>query len=170
MKENSIVFTQVIQKPKRKLIVLRAEKAEEYFAYCEEVGCDVWGELLGFSGTLMEPAGYWLPKDMQEGKSKYVQGVEVPVDYQGTIPEKYDIITLPENYYMIFQGEPYPEDEETFMVRISELQKAINEFNPNLYGFKFDSDMPRFQLEPQGERGYIEGIPVIPVTKGVFSI
>jgi AraC family transcriptional regulator len=34
-------------------------------------------------------------------------------------------------------------------------------YNPELYGFKWaDEDGPRFQLEPLGYRGYIEGRPV----------
>ena len=37
------VFIQQIHKPARKVIIKREKKADEYFAYCEEVGCDVWG-------------------------------------------------------------------------------------------------------------------------------
>jgi AraC family transcriptional regulator len=34
-------------------------------------------------------------------------------------------------------------------------------YNPEIYGFCWaDEDGPRFQLEPQGYRGYIEGRPV----------
>lgn len=43
--ETRNVFIQVIKKPARKVIIKRGEKAAEYFAYCEEVGCDVWGLL-----------------------------------------------------------------------------------------------------------------------------
>jgi hypothetical protein len=170
MEQSHIVFTQVIKKPERKLIVLRGEKADEYFAYCEEVGCDIWGELLSFVGTIMEPAGYWLPKTMQNGKSRYVQGVEVPKEYSGIIPNKYDVINLPEGYYMVFQGEPYPETDNTFMIKIGELQKAIKEFNYEIYGYKLDDKMPRFQLAPLGERGYIEAIPITESAKGVFTV
>lgn len=170
MEQSHIVFTQVINKPERKLIVLRGEKATEYFEYCEEVGCDIWGELLSFVGTIMEPAGYWLPEVMQNGKSHYVQGVEVPKDYTGIIPKKYDVINLMEGYYMVFQGEPYPEDKDTFMTKIGELQKAIKEFNYEIYGYKHDDKMPRFQLAPLGKRGYIEAVPIKVNEKGVFSI
>lgn len=169
MEKSNTIFTQVIQKPRRKLIILRGKKATEYFEYCDEVGCDIWGELLSFKGTLTEPAGYWLPPSMRNGQSTYVQGVEVPLDYEGIIPDKYDVIEFDEGYYMIFQGEPYPEDESTFMVKIRELQEAIQNYQPELYGYVFDESMPKFQFEPQGERGYIEGRPVKPIKKGVFT-
>lgn len=169
MTKSNTIFTQVIKKPKRKLIFLPGVKAKDYFAYCEEVGCDVWGELLSFKGTLTEPAGYWLPTNMQDHSSQYVQGVEVPLDYVGTIPNSYREIILEEGYYMIFQGEPYEEDESTFMDKIRELQTAIKTFNPEMYGYRFDDKMPRFQLEPLGERGYMEGIPVKAYVKGIFT-
>lgn len=37
------VFVQVLRKPKRKVIIKRGIKAQDYFPYCEEVGCAVWG-------------------------------------------------------------------------------------------------------------------------------
>ena len=40
------VFLQIIHKPERKVIIKRGVQAEDYFPYCEEVGCDVWGLLM----------------------------------------------------------------------------------------------------------------------------
>ena len=156
----STVFVQVVERPERKLILLRGIKATHYFEYCEEVGCDVWGILSSISEALYEPAGFWLPKHLiAEGTSQYVQGVEVPVDYQGEVPDGFDIITLPPCKMMIFQGEPY--EDEKFGEAIEDLWKMMNEYDPKLYGFAYaDEDGPRFQLEPQGFRGYIEGRPV----------
>ena len=37
------VFIQIIEKPARKILIKRGVKAAEYWTYCEEVGCDVWG-------------------------------------------------------------------------------------------------------------------------------
>lgn len=39
--KSTVIFTQVIERPARKLILKRGIKAEDYFAYCEEVGCEV---------------------------------------------------------------------------------------------------------------------------------
>ena len=33
-------------------------------------------------------------------------------------------------------------------------------YNPEFIGFKWDDKNPRIQLEPRGERGYIEMVPV----------
>ncbi len=53
-----------------------------------------------------------------------------------------------------------------FMDEIAELWRVIKEYDPTLYGFEWaDDDGPRFQLEPQGYRGYIEGKPVRLINK-----
>ena len=51
------VFTQVINRPARKFILKRGRKAENYFEYCGEVGCDVWGVLESLKGALYGPIG-----------------------------------------------------------------------------------------------------------------
>lgn len=40
----AILFTQVVERPKRKLILKRAKYADDYFSYCEEVGCALSGQ------------------------------------------------------------------------------------------------------------------------------
>ena len=159
-KKTSTVFVQVVERPERKLILLRGKKATHYFEYCEEVGCDVWGVLSSVREALYEPAGFWLPDHLiPPGTSKYVQGVEIPVDYAGEIPDGFEVISLPPCSMMIFQGEPY--EEEKFGEAIENLWSVMNDYQPELYGFTYaDADGPRFQLEPQGYRGYIEGRPV----------
>lgn len=155
-KETAFVFSQVVEKPARKMILLRGIEATEYFAYCEEVGCEVWGTLCSVKEALGEPMGLWLSQGLKpEGTSTYVQGVEVPWNYEGTVPEGYDLIDLPPTRMMVFQGEPY--DDEIFMEAIGSLKKAIKKFDPAIYGFKWKEDGLKFQLEPQGYRGYIEG-------------
>ncbi|MCK7487211.1 MAG: AraC family transcriptional regulator [Bacillus subtilis] len=49
------IFVQVVERPRRKLLLLRAKTATDYFAYCEEVGCDVWGILTSVTDALYEP-------------------------------------------------------------------------------------------------------------------
>lgn len=157
---SNTVFVQVIQKPARKLILKRGMKATHYFEYCEEVGCEVWGELTSIKEALGEPMGIWLPENMiVPGTSVYCQGVEVPIDFNSKIPEGFNIIELKSCKMMIFQGQPY--DDERFENAIGELWEAINNYKPETYGFEWaDEDAPRFQLEPMGYRGYIEGRPV----------
>lgn len=159
-KEVKTVFVQVVKRPQRKVILKPGIKATEYFEYCEEVGCDVWAVLSSVKEALYEPIGMWLPKHLiKEGTSQYVQGVEVPMDYNNEIPEGFEIITLPPCTVMVFQGEPY--DEENFMDAIDEVWKHIDKYDPKIYGYDWDSEAaPRFQLAPMGYRGYIEARPV----------
>lgn len=153
------IFTQVIERPERKLILKRGEKASHYFAYCEEVGCDIWGILTSIKEALYEPVGMWLPKSLRNGQSEYVQGVEVSMDFSKSIPEGFEIITLKPQLYMIFQGPRY--EDESFMEAIDEFNRAVESFDPTLYGYEYDYDnAPKFQLEPRGERGYIEAKPI----------
>lgn len=49
------VFVQVIEKQARKVLIKRGLKATDYFAYCEEVGCDVWGLLTSIKSLSGEP-------------------------------------------------------------------------------------------------------------------
>ncbi len=160
MKRESTIFVQVIEKPERKLLLKRGQRARHYFEYCEEVGCDVWGVLVSVKEALGEPMGLWLPRQMiLPGTSEYVQGVELPLDDRGVVPDGFDILSLPACKMMIFQGEPY--EDEHFGDAIDALWQAIDRYDPKLYGFSWaPDDGPRFQLEPQGYRGYIEGRPV----------
>lgn len=159
-KETKTVFVQVVERPKRKVILKRGIKATEYFGYCEEVGCDVWGILSSIKEAMYEPIGMWLPDKMiKEGTSKYVQGVEVPDDYKGAVPEGFELVDLPPCKMMVFQGEPY--EDENFEEAIGELWQVIEKYKPETYGFQWaDDEAPRFQLAPMGYRGYIEARPV----------
>lgn len=154
------VFIQVIERPERKLILKRGIKATDYYEYCEEVGCDVWGVLSSIKEAIYEPIGMWMPESLlKPGTSTYTQGVEVPVSYVGEVPEGFDLIDLQPCKMMVFQGEPY--DDEKFDEAINELWGTMKNYNPEIYGFKWaDEDGPRFQLAPMGYRGYIEARPV----------
>ena len=154
------IFVQVVERPARKLLLKRGIAARDYFAYCDEVGCDVWGVLTSVKEALYEPVGMWLPKHLiKEGTSQYVQGVELPLDYANDVPAGFDLIELPPCKMMVFQGEPY--DDEDFQDAIGEMWQKIDKFDPKLYGFQWAPEAaPRFQLEPLGYRGYIEARPV----------
>ncbi len=154
------VFVQILDRPARKLIVKRGSKATHYFEFCEEVGCDVWDQLAALKDTLHEPMGLWLPEKLQKpGTSKYVQGVEVAQDYAGPVPPGYEVMDLPACKMMVFQGPPF--DDQHFEQAITDLWDVMNAYKPETYGFRWaDDDGPRFQLKPEGYRGYIEGRPV----------
>lgn len=159
MEKTKTIFVQAVEKPERKVIIKRGVKAEDYFSYCEEVGCEVWGLLQSIKSLTGEPVCMWLPKKfIKDGTSEYVQGAEVPVDYNGAVPAGFDVITLPKSQYLMFKGEPF--EEENYEAAIAEIWKAEKKYDPSIAGYSWDDTNPRIQLEPKGERGYIELLPV----------
>jgi AraC family transcriptional regulator len=149
------IFIQIIDKPARKAIIRRGVKAREYFEYCEEVGCDLWDELTKMDCLGNEPVCLWLPDAYKTpGTSTYVQGVEVAADYNGSVPQDFDVISLPPAQYLMFQGEPFR--EEDYSQAISEVWQAMDKYDPTVIGYEWDDENPRIQLAPVGERGYIE--------------
>nr|MDD6336022.1 AraC family transcriptional regulator [bacterium] len=159
------LFVQLMHKPERKVIIKRGVKAGDYFAYCEEVGCDVWGLLASMDSLCGEPVCLWLPEQyIKPGTSTYVQGVEVEMDYGGVIPDGFDVITLPKAEYLVFQGQPFQEEE--YGNAILAVQHAMDTYDPALIGYQWDDTNPRIQLEPRGQRGYIEMRAVRPLCTG----
>ncbi len=155
MRDVKNVFIQTIHKPERKVLIKRGVTASEYFTYCEEVGCDIWGLLTSMPSISGEPVCLWLPaKYRKANTSEYVQGVEVSVTYDGEVPDGFDVITLPEADYLVFQGEPFR--EEDYCEAIEDVQNSIKRYNPSIWGYEWDTEQPHIQLEPIGKRGYIE--------------
>lgn len=162
--ETQTLYVQLVTRPARTAVIRRGIAAQEYFAYCEEVGCDVWEILCGIDEAINEPMGMWLPESLiPNGTSKYVQGVEVKDDYQKPLPEGFEKIRLEPCIYMVFQSEPY--DDADFESVIVNMQTAIDRYRPENIGYRYVDTAPIYQLEPRGERGYIEARPVIEVRK-----
>ena len=149
------IFIQAVRKPERLCIIKRGKCAEDYFPYCEEVSCDVWGILMSMQSLCGEPVSMWLPpKYKKPGTSTYVQGVEVAPGYMGIVPEGFETVHLPEAEYLQFQGQPFP--EEDYCEAIRTVQTAMDKYDPSTIGYCWDDENPRIQLEPRGQRGYIE--------------
>ena len=140
-------------------MIKRGVKANDYFSYCEEVGCDVWGLLTSMKSMDGEPVCLWLPEGLRKpGTSEYVQGVEIPLDAEGEIHEGFDVIELPSAKYLMFQGEPF--EEADYCEAIVAVQEAMNRYDPSVIGYQYDKANPRVQLEPVGKRGYIEMLAI----------
>ncbi|MCL2253524.1 MAG: AraC family transcriptional regulator, partial [Lachnospiraceae bacterium] len=165
-KQTAVVFTQIMERPARKLILYRSKKATDYFEYCEEVGCGKSGcpapadFLNEIKEALYEFVCVWLPDNMRpKGTGVYAAAVEVPADYVGELPEGFDVIDLEPCKMLVFQGEPF--DDEKFGEAIGDLWDAMKKFNPEVYGYQYADELaPRMQLTPFGWRGYIEMRPV----------
>ena len=169
MEKTVVIFTQIVERPARKLILWRSREASEYFSYCEEVGCDEndntlpWDFLASIKEAINEPVGLWLPENMRpSGTGIYAHGVEVASDYAGDVPKGFDVIDLEACKLLVFQGEPY--DDKHFMDAVGQCMDRIKKFNPEVYGYRYAPELaPRMQLAPMGWRGYIEMYPVVSV-------
>lgn len=149
------VFIQVVNKPARKVIIKRGVKADNYWDYSAEVGCDVWGLLTSIPAISGEPVCLWLPEHLRNPRENvYVQGAEVDVGYDGVVPDGFEVIDLPACQYLMFQGEPFA--EEDYGQAIQEIWDAEKKYDPSVIGYAWDDSNPRIQLEPIGARGYIE--------------
>jgi hypothetical protein len=166
MNKTTTVFVQPMERPARKLILRRSRAAEDYFAYCEEIGCgesgnsSAWDVLTQIEEALYEPVGLWLPENLQKPNTGvYAHGVEVPLDYAGALPDNFEMIDLPACKMLVFQGEPY--DDENFGEAVGACMECIDTFNPEVYGYHYAPELaPRMQLSPMGWRGYIEMRPI----------
>ena len=89
-----------------------------------------------------------------------MQGVELPQSYEGPVPEGFEIISLEPCKIMVFQGEPFR--DEDFQEAIGDIWEHMESFDPGVYGYAWaDTEAPRIQLAPEGYRGYIEARPVV---------
>ncbi len=149
-----IVTVTIIKRPARRLMLLRSVKASDYFSYCEEMGCD-WEEILNNIPEKLDSAAILTLPDklVKTGTSAIAAGIEVPADYSGKLPEKYEIIELPACEMLYFQGMPY-EDKEEFIRAIEIVNKAIEEYKPEMFGYKFACDLiPEFNFGALPEKG-----------------
>ena len=166
--KTAIIFTQIVERPARKLLLKRSKSAQEYFGYCEEFGCVddgtgnsiPWDIVSKIKEALYEPVGMWLPENMRPaGTGEYAQGIELPADYDGAAPDGFDLVDLLPCKLLVFQGEPFSDEE--FEQAIGALWERIEKFNPEVYGYEYADELaPRMQLAPLGWRGYIEMRPI----------
>ena len=159
-KQRTVTVT-VVEKPDCKLILKRGIKSTDYFSYCEEIGCDTWEVLETIPETLGGIPFLELPPHMiTPGTSKAACGVEVPADFNGKIPEGFEIVELPSFFYMWFNGAPY-EDENMFGDAHEEMVRTIAGYKPELYGYEFAEDSaPHFHYGTSAANGCKEMIPV----------
>ena len=171
--KTAIIFTQIVERPKRKLLLKRSKAAGDYFEYCEEFGCVddgtgnsiPWDAMSKIKEALYEPVGVWLPENMRPaGTGAYAHGVELPADYNGIVPDGFATIDLPPCKMLVFQGEPF--NDEQYDEAITSLWERIEVFNPVVYGYEYADELaPKMQLTPLGWRGYIEMRPVREINK-----
>jgi len=155
------VTVTVIEKPDRKLILKRGIKSQNYFEYSAEIGCDAFEILETVPFALDKVTCIDLPPCLiKPGTSPVAAAVEVPANYNGEIPDGFEIIDLPSHIYMCFNGAPYA-DESWYGAAHQELYRAISNYNPDLYGYEYAKDSaPVFNNFASAKSGVKQLIPV----------
>jgi len=163
-KVSRTVTTTVVERPTRKLILLRSINATNYFSFCEEVGCEWYGILSSVPEKLDSGALITLPPALvKEGTSNIAGGIEVPYDYAKKLPDKFEIIDLPACKMMYFQGLPF-ENEQDYSEAISIVFEAISKYKPDAYGYSYAHDAaPHFNFGASTEMGAKMAVPVVSV-------
>ena len=161
MNKTRTVTATLITKPACKLIIKRGILATDYFSYCDEIGCDIWDILNNVPDRLDNVSFVTLPEFLiSKGTSNVCCAVEVPLGYNSPIPDDCEIIELAEHTMLWFQGEPY-EDENWYGGAHTEMYHAVQNYKPELYGYKFAYNLaPRFVYGASAKDGCKELIPV----------
>lgn len=163
-KQTSVTICTVLseQRPKRKLMLLRGIKAEDYWTFCEERGCD-WTGLMNSIPEKLDICGLVeLPEHLvKPGTSAVCAGVELPAGYDaGKVPEGYDLIDLAPCEMLCFQTEPY-EDEQAFCEAIEAAQRAVERYDPKRYGYEYAFDAaPKYNYGADTGTGARLALPV----------
>ena len=150
-----------VDRPARKLILVRSVKATEYFSYCEEMGCDWEGVFNSISEKFDTSALLTLPQNLiKPGTGNTASGVEVPIDYNKPIPDGCDVIELPPCTMLYFQGAPF-EDENDFGEAIGTIWNIMETYDPAQYGWEYAPELaPYFNFGAGAKTGAKMARPV----------
>ena len=110
----SICTVTVIHKPARKLLVMYAQKAHDYFSFCEEMSCE-WEGLFNSIPNRLETAAL-------------------------TVPEGCTLLSLPPCDYLYFQSPPY-EKEEDYCIAIESVFQASQTYRPERFGYAYAPEL-----------------------------
>ncbi|MGI6665024.1 MAG: helix-turn-helix domain-containing protein [Christensenellaceae bacterium] len=160
MQEFFDVTTVAVKRPARKLILQRAQEAVDYWSYCEEKGCEWEGYLNSIAEKFDTAALVTLPSQLvAPGTAKYAAGVEVPLSFEKTLLDAYEIITLAPSTMLYFISAPY-EKEEDFCGAIDAVMQAIEQFSFAEKGYARRRDMPLFNFGADQAQGARIAVPV----------
>lgn len=160
-KELMLCMISVVDKPMRKLLLLRSLKAHDYWSYCEEMGCD-WEGLFNSIPEKMDVAAILeLPEYLQKtGFSKIAAGIELPINYNGKMPINSEIVELTEGKMLYFQSDSFEKDEE-FGLAIDSVFRAVDKYDIELYGYEYAFETaPKFNFGASAEMGAKMALPI----------
>jgi len=151
----------IVERPQRKLMLMRAKKAHDYWSFCQEKGCDWEGLFNSIECRLENAAIIEMPEKMViEGTTSCAAGVEIPAEYAGKIPEGCDLVELPPCLMLYFQSGPY-ENEDDYAKAINNLNRAIKNYHPEGYGYEYAFEAaPRYNFGATTVMGAKQAYPV----------
>lgn len=160
-KEELLCMITVVNRPKRKLLLLRSKKAHDYWSYCEEMGCDWEGLFNSIPEKYDTAAILELPEFLQKsGSSKVASGVELPFDYSGKIPANCELVEVDACDMLYFQTESF-EKEEEFGAAIDSVFRAIDKYDIAFYGYEYAFELaPKFNFGASTQMGAKMALPV----------
>jgi len=158
-KVSRTVTVSVVERPARKLIFLRTSSSD-YFAACEEVGCDWEGYYNSIPEKYDTAAGGRLPKFLvNPGTNGSAFFVEVPIDYDKQILKGYEIAEIPACTYLYFNGMPF-DDQNDFCEAIGILNEAISAYPFEKFGWKQSENAPYLGMGAEAETGARAAVPI----------
>ena len=165
MEKNCLCMVTPVQRPKRKLIFLRSKDVSGacggYWEFCQEMGCE-WEGLLNSHPEKFDTAAFLtLPTALKrEGYALAAAGIEVPLEYDGEIPEGYEMAELEPCEMLYFQSQKY-ENEEDFGTYLKAVFKAAEEYDYAGFGFVRDNSIaPVFNFGADAKHGAKLAVPV----------
>lgn len=165
MEKNCLCMVTAVSRPRRKLIFLRSKtgRSDEcgYWSFCQEMGCE-WEGLLNSMPQKFDTAAFlMLPASLaEEEQSLAAAGIEVPLEYDGEIPEGYEVAELDACEMLYFQTQKY-ESEEDFVTYLTAVGKAMMQYDYETYGFARDDSLaPVFNFGAYAQYGAKMAVPV----------
>jgi len=128
--------------PAHKYIAIWDGEVQSYFPFWENRNCDDTCGIIESMRNIMHPVvtchtGGWFWKS---GKRGYSYGVGVDVDYNGKIPEGFEVKEFPGSYYLVFYHPPFDFLKDCDEV-INRVENMAWSFDPASKGFKWNEDV-----------------------------
>ncbi len=111
--------------PAHKYIGIWDDKATNYGEFWENHNCDEVCGVIESMRNVCHPivASHTAGWKLQNGQRRYFYGFGVAEDYDGLVPEGFEIREIPASYYMVFYHPPfdYLKDNDAVMGRVEDL-------------------------------------------------
>lgn len=152
-----MITYRIIERPRRRAIIKRAVKANNYLEFNKELGYDVWNQLTNLESLLDEHISIWLPKPLiKAGTSGYAVGIIVSKEYDGIVPNGFEIIDLEASKYLMIRIDNF----NNYYSALNEFNEFIASFDIKQLDHKWNKNNPKIELEPINDREIIQLIPI----------